>query len=83
MVFPAPSAVRNLGNDIPDSVVDLLLDTCQNNAHLFQRFFQLKARLLGLDRLRRSDIYAPLAKSEKAYPFDQAAGIVLEFLSSV
>jgi len=76
--FSSPIAVRNLGNDIPDSVVDLLLDTCQKNAHLFQRFFQLKARLLGLDRLHRSDIYAPIGKSEKAYPFDQAAGIVLD-----
>lgn len=76
--FSSPIAVRNLGNDIPDQVVDLLLDVCRRNAPLFQRFFNLKARMLGLDRLRRYDIYAPLAQSDKVYPFERAAGLVFD-----
>ena len=80
--FASPIAARNLGNDIPDEAVEALLNVCKRNAPLFQRFFRLKARLLGVDKLRRYDIYAPVVKSNKTYAFDQAAEIVLESFSS-
>jgi oligoendopeptidase F len=76
--FSSPLAARNLANDIPDGVVDTLLQVSQDNAPVFQRYFRLKARWLGMERLRRYDIYAPVARSEKTYPFEQAAGMVLE-----
>jgi oligoendopeptidase F len=76
--YASPIAARNLSNDIPDEVVDTLLDVCQRNAGLFQRFFRLKARLLGMPRLRRYDIYAPVVKSDKSYEFGQAAGMVMD-----
>ena len=47
--FASPIAARNLGNDVPDAVVDTLLDVCRSNAGLFQRFFRLKAKILGMD----------------------------------
>jgi oligoendopeptidase F len=78
--FPTPIAVRNLGNDIPDEAVDTLLATCRENASLFQRYFRLKATWLGVDKLRRYDIYAPLRASDKTYPFDAAANMVLDSL---
>lgn len=76
--FPNPITARNLMNDIPDQVVDILLDVCEQNAGLFQRFFRLKADLLGMERLRRYDIYAPVVQAEKAYPFADAAEMVLD-----
>jgi len=76
--FSSPIAARNLHNDIPDAVVDTLLQVCERNAVLFQRFFRLKARWLGMERLRRYDIYAPVAKAEKTYDFAQAAEMVLD-----
>ncbi|HVN54799.1 MAG TPA: M3 family oligoendopeptidase [Anaerolineaceae bacterium] len=71
--YPSPIAARNLANDVPDEVVDTLLNVCQENAGVFQRFFRLKAHWLGMDRLRRYDIYAPVAKSDKSYTFAAAA----------
>ena len=79
--FSSPIAVRNLQNDIPDPVVDTLLEVCRQNAPLFQRYFRLKAGWLGLEKLRRYDIYAPLSESDKRYPFDQAATMVLDSLA--
>jgi oligoendopeptidase F len=76
--FSNPIAARNLVNNIPDEVVDMLLEVCQRNADMFQRFFQLKARWLKMDRLRRYDIYAPVAKSDKTYTFDTATGMVFD-----
>jgi oligoendopeptidase F len=78
--FSAPIATRNLGNDIPDHIVDTLLDVCRENVLLFQRYFKLKANWMGLDKLRRYDIYAPLTASDKKYPFSEAANMVLDSL---
>ncbi|MGA2820233.1 MAG: M3 family oligoendopeptidase [Anaerolineales bacterium] len=80
--FRSPQAVRNLANDLPDPVVETLLEVCRRNAPLFQRFFALKARWLKMPRLRRYDLYAPVASAEKRYEF--AAGIrqVMESLDS-
>ncbi len=76
--YASPISVRNLANDVPDEVVDTLLEVCQANAPLFQRYFKLKARLLGTDQLRRYDIYAPVAETEKTYGYRQAVEMVLE-----
>jgi oligoendopeptidase F len=76
--FASPISVRNLTNDVPDEVVDTLLDVCQKNTAVFQRYFRLKARWLGIEQLRRYDIYAPVVKSDKTYEFGEAIGIVLD-----
>jgi oligoendopeptidase F len=76
--FSSPISARNLINDIPDEVVDTLLDVCQRNASVFQKFFSLKARWLGVDQLRRYDLYAPVAEADKEYPFDEAVRMVLD-----
>jgi len=76
--FKQPISARNLVNDLPDEVVDTLLDVAGENTPVFQRFFRLKAKRIGMDKLRRYDIYAPLAKSEKKYPYAEAADRVLD-----
>ncbi|MCB2214101.1 M3 family oligoendopeptidase [bacterium] len=76
--FKTPISVRNLINDIPDGVIETLLDVTRKNANHFQRFFRLKAKRLGMEKLRRYDIYAPVEKADKEYAFDEAADIVLE-----
>lgn len=76
--YDSPISVRNLRNDIPDEAVDTLLDVCEANAPLFQRFFKLKAKWLEMDRIRRYDVYAPVAKSDKTYEFNEAVEMVLD-----
>jgi oligoendopeptidase F len=76
--YPSAIAVRNTDNDIPDRAVDVLLEVARANAPVFQRYFRLKAGWLGLDRLRRYDLYAPLASSERKIPYEEAARSVLE-----
>ena len=80
--FNNPISARNLGNDIPDEAVDTLLDVCEKNADIFQRYFKLKAKHLGVEKLRRYDVYAPVVKSEKKYDFNTAAEMVMESFST-
>ena len=79
--FDSPISVRNLSNDIPDPVIETLLNVCRNNTAVFQRYFQLKARWLGVERLRRYDVYAPLRASDKSYSYKEAASMVLDSLT--
>jgi oligoendopeptidase F len=76
--FSSPLAVRNLANDIPDDVVDTLLGVCQDNIPVFQRFFNLKARWLQMEHIRRFDIYAPVVETEKIYDFAVGADMVFD-----
>jgi len=76
--FAQPISARNLSNNVPDEVVDTLLNVCEKNSLIFQRYFNLKAKWLGISKLRRYDIYAPLATSDKTYEFSEAADMVFQ-----
>ncbi|GIV78098.1 MAG: oligoendopeptidase F [Litorilinea sp.] len=76
--YPSPIAVRNVANDIPDAAVDALLDVCRQNAGVFQRYFRLKAGWLGMEKLRRYDIYAPLQEDDREIPYQEAVSLVLD-----
>jgi len=76
--YPSAIAVRNTDNDVPDRAVDVLLEVARANASVFQRYFRLKAGWLGLERLRRYDLYAPLASSERKIPYAEAVRSVLD-----
>ena len=76
--YASPIAVRNVANDIPDAAVETLLSVCRANAGIFQRYFRLKAGWLGMEKLRRYDIYAPLKESTKKIEYADAVQMVLE-----
>ena len=76
--FNSPISVRNLANDIPNEAVDVLLDTARKNTGVFQRYFKLKAKHMSVKKLRRYDIYAPVAGSDKRYDYGEAATMVLD-----
>lgn len=76
--FASPIAVRNLTNDIPDEVVETLLEVAKRNVGIFQRYFRLKASRLGMERLRRYDLYAPVTAADRTYSYNEAVEMVME-----
>ncbi|MFA5141634.1 MAG: M3 family oligoendopeptidase [Candidatus Woesearchaeota archaeon] len=74
--YKSPISTRNLSNDLPDEVIDTLLHVCQKNYGLFQRYFKLKAKLLGMKKMSRYHIYAPVGSIDKKIPYDQAVNMV-------
>jgi oligoendopeptidase F len=79
--YEKPISARNLVNDLPDDVVDTLFEVCKANTGIFHRYFKLKAKWLGVDKLRRYDIYAPVAESDKVYSFSTAVDLTLQAFS--
>jgi oligoendopeptidase F len=76
--YSSPIAVRNISNDIPDAAVHALLEVTRANVGVFQRYFKLKAHWIGLPQLRRYDIYAPLAVSDRQVVYSDAVEMVLD-----
>ncbi|MEN9563648.1 MAG: hypothetical protein RIR73_1892 [Chloroflexota bacterium] len=76
--FKNSIAPRNLSNDVPDEAVEALLSVARKNVGIFQRYFKMKAKHLGMKKIRRYDIYAPLAASKKTYEWDTAVNMVLD-----
>lgn len=76
----SPIEVRNWANQVPDAAVESLLEVCSNNIGIFQRYFKWKAKKLGLKKLQRFDIYAPLQGKDKKINYEEAKRQVLATL---
>lgn len=76
--FGSPISVRNLINDVPDEIIDTLIEVTRKNLGVFHRYFRLKAKKLGVDKLRRYDIYAPVTKADKRFSYEEAVGLTFE-----
>ena len=80
--YENPISVRNMDNNVDDKTVDTLLAVCKENAPIFQRFFDLKSKMLKLNKIRRYDLYAPIMKrsgdEERRYTYNAAVRLVLE-----
>src|SRR5207249_3880027 len=63
--YSSPISVRNIGNDVDDKTVNVLLSLCKRNSDVFRTFFSQKARILNVKKLRRYDVYAPIQKREE------------------
>ena len=81
--FSSPITIRNISNNVDNETTKTLLDVCKKNSKIFQKYFLQKAKLLGMRKLRRYDLYAP-GKSkikEKNYSYDRSVKLVLDSLS--
>ncbi len=77
--LPSPDHARHLANDVEPEVVDALRVAVTEAApRLSHRYYALKARLLGLERLEFWDRNAPLPEADdKVIAWDEARDIVL------
>jgi oligoendopeptidase F len=72
----SPMAPRHLANEISAGVVEALLAATERHHDTVQRYYRLKARLLGLDALYDYDRYAPLFSDLPPVPWTEARRIV-------
>ena len=71
-------SARNLANEIPDEAADSLVEAIVGRYDIPQRYYALKARLLGLPRLADYDRFAPLQEVPGTIAWDDARELVLE-----
>lgn len=68
-------------NNIPIAVYHSLIRNVRDNLGTFHRYLRLKQRMLGVDTLKYSDLYAPVVKGlDLKYTFDEAKELYLDAL---
>ncbi|MDT0631188.1 M3 family oligoendopeptidase [Rubrivirga litoralis] len=70
--YPSWIASRNEANEIDGASVDALVEAVTGRYALVERFYALKRRLLGLDRLYDYDRYAPTGEADRFVTWDEA-----------
>ncbi|HCW76142.1 MAG TPA: peptidase M3 [Candidatus Marinimicrobia bacterium] len=80
--YKTPISIMNTHNDLEEEAVQALIDVTTESYRLVQRYYKIKANLLGLDDMTLADIYAPLPQSPKGYNFDDAKALVLDAFGS-
>jgi oligoendopeptidase F len=76
--YPHWLAARNLSNEASDESVAALIDAVRGRYEIARRWYRLKARLLGVERLADYDRMATVTEDEVAFPYSQAREIVLD-----
>jgi len=71
-------SARNLRNDTTDEAVQALIDAAVTRYDVVQRYYRLKARLTGLDKLAFYDRMAPIGEDASKSSWDEARQIVVD-----
>ena len=73
---------RHLDNKITQKSVDSLVNTAMSNTKVVSDYYKIKAKLLGIKKLKDYDRYAPIAKSTKKIEYKDAQKMVLKAFKS-
>ncbi|MEX1006692.1 MAG: M3 family oligoendopeptidase [Acidimicrobiia bacterium] len=75
-------ASRNLSNEASDESVDALVTAVQERSDIPQRWYSLKAKLLGLDKIADYDRMASVASVDQEFGWNEARELVLDAYAS-
>ena len=68
-------------DNIPTEVYTTLIKNVTDNLDSFHRYLKLKKRMLGVEKLEYSDLYAPVVKDiELKYTYEEAKKLILDAL---
>lgn len=67
---------------IDREVLDTMLGAMKDSFPDFRRYWHVKARRLGKDRLAWWDLFAPVGRSQRRYTFTEARSLILEQFAS-
>jgi oligoendopeptidase F len=80
--YPSWISSRNLANEASDESVQALVDAVVDNYSIAQRWYRLKAQVLGLDRLADYDRMASVASADRQIGWDEGTRIVRDAYAS-
>jgi oligoendopeptidase F len=70
-------------DNIPTSVFHNLIDVFKKNFPVWQKYFEIRRKALGLETLAPYDMWAPLIKNRAKIPFEQSVEWIAEGLLSM
>ncbi|MCW5875288.1 MAG: oligoendopeptidase F family protein [Anaerolineales bacterium] len=70
--FDSVLEMRLAPNNLPTQVFHNLIDVFRANLPLWHRYWAVKAKLIGVDKMAPYDIWAPILSDPPVVPYDQA-----------
>ncbi len=80
--YPHWLSERNLANEASDESVQALIEAVRGRYEIPRRWYRLKAKLLGVERLADYDRMAAVTEDDVTFPFARAREIVLDCYTS-
>jgi oligoendopeptidase F len=80
--YPHWLAARNLANEASDESVRALIEAVRGRYEIARRWYRLKARLLGIERLADYDRMAAVTEDVATYTYSEARELVLDCYGS-
>jgi oligoendopeptidase F len=77
---PYPMHRRHLMNGMDGDMVEGMMNAVERHYPTARRYFRLKARLMGLERLKTTDLLAPLSPNTPRVEFARAVQLLMEAL---
>jgi oligoendopeptidase F len=74
---PSPMHRVCITDGVDEGIIGEMMEVVEAHYPLGRRYFRKKARLLGLDKLKNFDLWAPLHGGGTQIPFSKAQGFVL------
>jgi oligoendopeptidase F len=73
--FSNPMQPTNMDNELDDATVEAMLAATEESYGIGRKWFDAKARMLGLDKLELADQYAPIGEA-RAFSWPEAVEVV-------
>lgn len=80
--WASPLDVALFNNNIDRATLDTMLGTARDYFPVFRQYMQMKARVLGSEKLPWYDLFAPIGKSEQTWAFETARNFIIEEFSA-
>lgn len=76
--IPRPDLARHISDDIDSEIVDAVIKTVSERFDIPARFYRLKARLMGVAKLKYHERNVEYGDIAREYPYRQAESLVMK-----
>ena len=81
--FARADKSRHVADDIDSEIVDALVDSVTDKFDIAKRFYELKAKLLGLKRLEYHERNVEYGKIDKKYSYEESVRVIYDTFNSI
>ena len=81
--FESPEKARYIDDDIKEETVNTLVEVVTDNFNLSRRYYKLKAKLLGVDKLKYHERNVSYGSLDQEYGFEEAKELTSKVLSNL
>lgn len=74
--MPRPDFSRHIGDDIDSKIVDVLIDSVSGKFGISKKYYELKAKLMGVKKLEYHERNVPYGSLDKKYSYKETIALI-------